>query len=853
MKAPHSFKVSPKLPKELAFLEELAYNIWIFWNFDAFDLFRRLDRDLWEEVHHNPVLLLGKIDQEKLNYRATDEGYLAQLNRVKEEYERYMYSRKQYGVKENLPENLVFAYFSMEYGLCEALPIYSGGLGVLSGDHLKSASDLNIPIVGIGLLYQQGYFRQYLNNEGWQQEYYEENDFHNMPLQLVMDENGHPLKIWVPMKNRKVWAQIWKIKVGLTNLYMLDTNVEENSPEDRSITFQLYGGDREMRLKQEILIGIGGVRALEALDLHPSCYHINEGHSAFAALERIRSIMKKYNVDYKTAFEAVYASNAFTTHTPVPAGNDRFAPELIAEYFSEYIKELQISMDEFLALGRENPMDNKESFCMTVLAIKTSAYCNGVSELHSKVSRRMWKNVFPKLPVDDIPIIHITNGVHIPSFISQDLSDLFYRYLGPRWKEDPDNQKVWERVKNIPNTELWRTHERRRERLVAFVRNRLRKQLERRGVTQSELEYAQDILNPEALTIGFARRFATYKRATLLFRNPERLAKILSNENYPVQIIFAGKAHPQDNEGKEFIRKIIQYCKEEPFKSHIVFIEDYDINVARYMVEGVDVWLNNPRRPLEACGTSGMKASANGSLNVSVLDGWWCEGYNPAWGWAIGNGEEYENHDYQDEIEANALYDILEKEVIPLFYKRGRDGMPREWIEKMKLSMLNICPVFNSNRMLEEYTHKFYIPASFNWRKLSDNNFSISKKLAEWKENILKNWGNVKIVRIEDDYKDQKVGDLFKVKVSIDLGNLLPNDIKVRIYYGPLDVYGEFKYYEIMELDYDGKEIDLGENVHSFEGEIPCKYSGKMGYAVNIIPYHEDLTNPCVLNAVIWG
>lgn len=852
MKALHSFEVNPKLPRELKFLKELAYNIWVFWNFDAFDLFRRLDRELWEEVHHNPVLLLGKISQDKLEARATDEGYLSQLERVKSEYERYMSSRKELVLNGKKLKNISIAYFSMEYGLCEALPLYSGGLGVLSGDHIKSSSDLNLPLVGIGLLYDRGYLRQYLNNEGWQQEFYETNDFYNMPLKLVKDKEGNPLKIWVPMDDHKVFAQIWKIQVGRTALYMLDTNVPENSEEDKKITYQLYAGDREFRLKQEIVIGIGGVRALKALDIHPTSYHFNEGHCAFGALERIRILQQEHNMNFSEAFEAVYATNSFTTHTPVPAGNDRFSPDLMKKYFTEYLKELQISFDEFIGLGRETPTNKSEDFCMTVLAIKASAYCNGVSELHSRVSREMWKNMFLKLPVEDIPIIHITNGVHIPSFISQDMSELFNRYLGPRWKEDPDNKKVWERVQHIPNSELWRTHERRRERMVSFIRKRLYQQLKRRGATHSELNEIQDILNPKALTIGFARRFATYKRANLLFRNLERLKNILTHEQYPIQVVFAGKAHPQDMEGKELIKDIVQYCKEEPFKYHVVFLEDYDINVARYMVQGVDVWLNTPRRPLEASGTSGMKATANGSLNLSILDGWWCEGYNPEWGWAIGNGEEYDDLEYQDDLESRALYDILEKEIAPLFYDNGRDGLPGKWIDMMRHSMQKICHVFNSNRMLEEYSRKFYIPSSQNWQRLSEDNFRWSRELAHWKERVLQNWNKLQIKKVQAQKDDPlTIGTKYPIKVYLRLGKgLNPDDIKVQAYYGPLDVHNEFKSHEIAELEFEEYKPDDG---YIFSGTIKCLSSGKMGYAIRILPSHNDLVNPFILNAVHWG
>ncbi len=852
MRALHSFEVNPKMPKKLQFLKELANNIWIFWNFEAFDLFRRLDRDLWEEVHHNPVLLLGKVSQRNLEMRAKDEGYLSQMERVKAEYKRYMSHRKELSLHGKKKHDLLVAYFSMEFGLCEALPLYSGGLGVLSGDHIKSSSDLNLPLVGVGLLYDRGYLRQYLNSEGWQQEFYETNDFYNMPISLVKNAQGKPCKTWVPMDDHKVYIQIWKIQVGRTELYMLDTNVPENSEEDKQITYQLYAGDREYRLKQEVLIGIGGVRALNELNIYPTAYHFNEGHCAFGSLERIRQLMIEYDMSYEEAFEAVYASNSFTTHTPVPAGNERFSPDLMEKYFTEYLKELRLSFDDFMALGRENPSDKKEHFCMTVLGIKSSAYCNGVSELHSEVSREMWKNLFRKLPVDDIPIMDITNGTHIPSFISHDMSQLFNRYLGPRWKEDPDNKKVWERVQHIPDSELWGTHERRRERLVAFVRKRLYEQLKRRGASRSELNEIQDVLNPKTLTVGFARRFASYKRANLLFRDPERLKRILTNKDRPVQIVFAGKAHPQDMEGKELIKKIIQYSKEEPFRYHIVFIEDYDINVARYMVQGVDIWLNTPRRPLEASGTSGMKASANGGLNVSILDGWWCEGYDPQWGWSIGNGEEYEDLEYQDALESRALYDILEKETAPLFYDIGRDGLPGKWIEMMRLSMQKICHVFNSNRMLEEYSQKFYLPSSENWERLSSDQFKKSKELARWKKRVLKHWDKVEIKKVQTpEKKSLTIGTKYPVKVYVQLPeDFKPDDIRVQVYYGPLNIHNEFRSHKVVDLKYTEHKEKEG---HLFSGNIKCEYSGKMGYAIRVLPSHPELVNPYILDAIHWG
>ena len=563
------------------------------------------------------------------------------------------------------------------------LPIYSGGLGLLAGDHLKATSDLGLPLAGVGLLYRDGYFRQYLNADGWQQEYYPPNDFYNLPVTQVTDQ-GKPVKVQVDFPGRIVTVQVWKVHIGRCQLFLLDTNIPENTWEDREITSQLYGGDQQMRVKQEIVLGIGGVKALKAVGWNATAFHMNEGHSAFLALERIRTIMKESAVSFDVAFQVVRASNVFTTHTPVPAGNDTFPPSMMESYFKDFAGQIGMTLDDFLGLGRVNRTDKHEGFSMTVLALNFAANCNGVSILHGKVSRHIWKDVWPGLMENEIPISAITNGIHTRTWISTEMATLYDRYLGPNWARNAQDPGVWDRAEEIPDAEMWRTHERRRERLVAFTRRRLRQQLRRRGGTQSDLMEAEEILDPETLTIGFARRFAMYKRANLLLHDIERLKKMLMSKDRPIQIVFAGKSHPADNGGKEYIRQLIHFMRDQNIRRRVAFIEDYDINVARYLVQGVDVWLNTPRRPLEACGTSGMKAAANGALNLSVPDGWWDEGYDPAYGWSIGQGEEYDNYDLQDNIESAALFDLLEKEIVPQFYNRGADGLPRAWIGMMK-------------------------------------------------------------------------------------------------------------------------------------------------------------------------
>ena len=715
------FMISPSLPERLSPLSGLAKNVWWTWHPDAVNLWSRMDPDLWDETNQNPVKMLGLISQSRLEQLAEDDGFITQMDRVIYSLADYMESpfwfQKTQAEKTG---DVRFAYFSAEFGITESLPIYSGGLGILAGDHLKSASDLGLPLVGVGLLYQQGYFQQYLNPDGWQQEFYPENDFYNMSIFPERDDDGNNITISVPYPGREVKARVWRCQVGRTPLYLLDTNIPENTHHDRTITHQLYGGDIRMRIEQEIMLGMGGVKALRAVGVFPTVFHMNEGHSAFLALERIRRLVKEDGLSFAQAKEEVIASSVFTTHTPVPAGNDVFSSQMIEEYFSNYRNDLGIEKETLLGLGRQKPEDKSETFCMTVLAMRLSSFTNGVSKLHSEVSKKMWANIYTGLDEGDVPIRAITNGVHIRSWLSEDLWGLFDRYLGGQWVREPANDTVWRRIHDIPDSELWRTHERRRERLVGFARERLRRQYIKKGASTKELAHADEALRPDALTIGFARRFATYKRGTLIFSDIERLKKILCNTDRPVQIVMAGKAHPKDVEGKTLIKSIIHWARDPDLRDHIVFLENYDINVARYMVQGVDVWLNTPRRPLEASGTSGMKASANGALNLSVLDGWWCEGHSIDTGWAIGAGEEYTDHAEHDLIESRALYDLLENEVVPTFYDRGKDDTPREWLRMMKGSLSKLNTVFNTNRMVRNYATFFYIPCAMKMKSLHE-------------------------------------------------------------------------------------------------------------------------------------
>ena len=766
------------------------------------------------------------------------------------EFTRYREDRRQYDFGLETPIDFTVAYFSAEFGLTDCLPIYSGGLGVLAGDFLKSASDLRFPVVGVGLLYQKGYFRQYLNVDGWQQEIYPDNDFHNIPIVLERDPGNAPLTIEVPVKDRQVRVRVWRIQVGRVPIFMLDTNTVENAEEDRDITRALYGGDREMRLKQEIVLGIGGVRALKRLGVRPTVFHMNEGHSALANVERVRFLMEEERLSFAEAREAVYGSSVFTTHTPIPAGIDIFDASLVGSCLGNYLKSLNLSLESFLALGSTNEHGPKTSFNMAVMALKSSSKINGVSDLHRTVSRRMWQEIWPYLPEDDIPIQSVTNGIHIPSCISDDMDGLYDRYLGRRWAEDPDNVSVWTRVERIPDAELWRTHERRRERLVAFTRQRLQEQIGRRGGQKEDLQSAGQVLRPEALTIGFARRFATYKRGDLILKDPGRLSKILNHPQRPVQIIFAGKAHPQDNEGKEVIKNIIHLAERPEFRDRIVFIEDYDLNVARYMVQGSDIWLNNPRRPQEACGTSGMKAAANGALNMSVLDGWWAEGYRLGLGWAIGSGEEYKDPEYQNFVESQAIYDLLERYAVPLFYERGRDNLPRGWIAMMKNSMLNLVSRFNSHRMLQDYIKHLYIPSALNWKKMEADSFKGARQLTAWMKIVRENWTQVRIVgKVAEGKGPIPFGESLKVEVQMELGRLSPQDLEVDIYYGLVDSKAEFLDRETMLL----RNFSQEGSRTIFRGEIPCRKVGRFGFKVRVLPSHPLLSNPYSLGLILWG
>jgi starch phosphorylase len=842
-----SVTVEPNIPAALEPLQEISRNLWVSWNFDAVGLFIRLDNDAWMASRQNPVKALGLTSQARLEEMAADDSFLAALAQVHERFRRYLDGGGWFSGKR---ENAI-AYFSMEYGLDESLPVYSGGLGMLAGDHLKSASDLGLPLVGVGLLYRQGYFQQYLNPDGFQQESYPENDWYTLPVEICRDPQGKRVSIVVEMSGRPVVAQVWRVQVGRASLYLLDTNIPENDEAFRLITATLYGGDRETRIRQEILLGIGGLRALKAVGVNPAVTHMNEGHSAFLALERIRGLMEERGLSFPEALEATRPTNVFTTHTPVPAGNERFSLDLMHRYFSTLAARLGLGWEAFLALGRERPEDRTEEFCLTVLALRTSAYSNGVSRLHGHVTRTMWRSLWPGLPVEEAPITHVTNGVHPRTWISHDLLDLYDRYFGPKFNDEPWSLGIWDRVNQISNEELWRTHERRRERLVAFVRTRLREQASKRGLPESEMAAAEDALSPTALTICFARRFATYKRGSLLLQDADRLVRLLTDAEQPVQLIFAGKAHPHDLAGKEMIREIVHFSRDPRVRSRMIFLEDYDMTIARYLVSGGDVWLNAPRRPLEASGTSGMKAAMNGSLNVSILDGWWDEAYSPEVGWAIGQGEEYADAALQDEIERTALYDLLETEVIPLFYARGRDGLPREWIRKMKAAVQGVGRQFNSHRMLMEYAETCYLPALSNYDRYAGDGCEHARDVARYLSTLRAQWERIRVVGVSTPPKTiMKVGEVLEVVAAVHLGELDPAQVGVQLYYGSISSTGEIERASSAEME----PRDRGSGGETrYVATLTCAETGRIGYTARVLPRHPHMIDPRQYGLLKWA
>ncbi len=834
-----TFQVFPSIPESLTFLEKLSRNTWWCWHLDAIELFRRINPSLWKKSGRNPIVFSTLVPQKRLEELANDNSFLAHVKRVKDLFESQIHSKidrsdSPYG------ENGKIAYFSMEFGIHESIPLFAGGLGVLAGDHLKAASDMALPLVGVGLLYQQGYFHQFLDQTGWQQEEYPETDLYHLPVKRAKDRSGKDIYINVDGgPGVKIRAVVWVIDVGRIPLYLLDTNLPENPPEVRKITSRLYAADSKIRLTQEVLLGIGGVRALEALDIYPQISHMNEGHCAFSSLERLSQIITTYNVDLSTAMEIIARTTVFTTHTPVAAGHDEFPIPMVKPFLVSFQERLRTTIDDIISWGQPAGAEPDHPFSMSILAIRMAQYCNGVSELHGNVARQMWKSVWPGRPVDELPISHVTNGVHVPSWISVENSLLFERYIGPQWYLRLRKIESVKRIDEIYDEELWRAHEMSRSRLIRACRMKMVKQHGRRNASKAMMKEAECVLDQDTLTIAFARRFATYKRANLLLHDPERFAAILNSKEYPVQFIFSGKAHPNDDEGKAFIQRLIQFADNPSLRHKIVFVEDYDINVARHLVQGADVWLNTPLRPHEACGTSGIKAAVNGVLNLSILDGWWCEGYSEDTGWRIGNGEEYEDYGFQNAVESQALYNTLENDVIPCFYERKNGAMPVRWLEMMKESMKMAIGSFGSHRMVGDYENKFYLPIAKRFPSLITADAKEARALDKQHKRLKSLW---KDIRIEPPVRKAdgpfRVGESFQITVTVNLGQLSPEEVHVEVYYGSIKSIDSFaaSYTESMSM-----EKALGNGKYFYACSIECVFSGRYGFTARVTPSGDSL------------
>jgi starch phosphorylase len=837
MKHIQAFQVFPRLPEPLSFLGVLSRNMWWSWKQDAIELFRRISPSLWEEAGNNPIVFATLVSQERLKKLAEDDSFLAHLEGVKALYKECVLSRTD-PEEQHYTDDTKIAYFSMEFGIHESLPLFAGGLGVLAGDHLKSASHLRLPMVAVGLLYRQGYFQQYLDHNGWQQERYPEIDYYRLPIARVKDTSGKNLVIHVDGPDGPISADVWKLMVGRIPLVLLDTNMADNPPKVRDITARLYSAEPGIRLAQEMLLGIGGMRALAAMGINPTICHMNEGHSAFSNIERLVQLMENHKLDRPTALQIIARTSIFTTHTPVAAGHDEFPAEMVMPYLQPLAKRLNIPTEKLTAWGQSDSNDPESAFSMFILGLRLSQYCNGVSELHGQVARSMWSHVWPNRSDEDTPISHVTNGVHISSFVAPQIVQLFERYLGPKWFMSSRKPENIERIDEIYDEELWRAHEMNRTRLVSKVREQMVKQYGRRNAPAVIMNAVENALDPEVLTIGFARRFATYKRAHLIFQDPDRIKKLLTDKERPIQIIFAGKAHPQDNEGKELIKLIVQFAQQEDFRHNLVFLENYHMGIARYLVQGVDVWLNTPRRPLEACGTSGMKAAINGVLNLSVQDGWWCEGYSPDRGWSIGSGEAYDDPAYQDAVESQALYNILENDVVARFYDRTSGNMPTEWIAMMKASMKMAMADFCSHRMVENYEQRFYLPADQRKQALLANDAQEAKHLSQLHHRLKAKWTQICIdPPIRDQDGPFQVEDSFTASARVHLGDINPDEVDVELYYGRIKDID--KLLKGFPLPMDMVQ-DQGDGNYLYRCVVTCGESGRYGMTVRVVPRADD-------------
>jgi len=844
------YNVIPTLPAALEPLREITLNLWWTWEPSARRLFRHLDPDLWNRTNHNPVRMLQLSRQARLEDVSQDKTFLRELKEVHDALRNYLARTDTYGkAGAGAAIKKPVAYFSAEFGFHESIPNYSGGLGILAGDHCKSASDLDLNFVAIGLLYRHGYFKQEIDKEGAQQAISLNQNFHHLPIREVQ-RGGTNLVISVRILDRDVFAKIWQLQVGRVSLYLLDTDTPENSAEDRLITAELYGGDLEMRMRQEIMLGIGGVKALSALGIEAEVFHMNEGHSAFLALERIRLNVIERKLDFYSALQVVASANIFTTHTPVPAGNDSFPREMMRKYFGNFAKELNTPFDELLSFGQTR-VDRNDPFSMTILALRLSRHANGVSKPHGQVSRSLWKDVWSGVPEHEVPITSVTNGIHTKTWMAPEFSVLYRKHLGD-WEENLTEPDFWRRVIDIPDAQLWETHQKLKLRLVEFVRERVRARRERISESPEAIRRVNRILDPEILTIGFARRFATYKRGALLFSDKERLKRMLNDTTRPVQFIFAGKAHPRDDAGKALIQEVYKFSREAGFENRIVFVEDYDSYIARRLVQGVDLWLNNPLRPLEASGTSGMKLAPNGGLNLSVLDGWWAEGYNGHDGWAIGAEIVDGTVEFQNETDANSLYQLLENQIIPLYYAKPDGKLPLAWLQLMRESIRSVTPIFNTHRMVKEYTERLYIPAAKSHEHFTRDNSAGATELSQWKSKMRKDWPQVRIQDVQVVNKDRQnilVGESLQVSARVHLGAVDPKQVRVEAYHGEAE-NGGIKNPAVTILNESSQN---GDGSYIYQGAVPASESGAYGFSIRVLPTHPRLMQAHELRLITWS
>ncbi len=845
--------VNPQLPKRIEKLGEISNNLWWSWNTEFLRLFQKIDMDLWEQCAKNPIKFLKQVSQDRLEKVSKDSIFLKEYDKIVENFEDYMnskntwFSNKYPGNKKDL-----IAYFSAEYGLDETIPIYSGGLGILSGDHLKSASDLGIPLVAVGLLYKNGYFNQKINGYGQQETEYHNIDLYDLPINPVKDDKGDDLTIYVKFPKRRLYLKVWQVNVGRVQLYLLDSDIPKNNEEDRDVTLRLYGGDQEMRIRQEIVLGMAGVNLLtKYLGLKPTVYHMNEGHSAFLNLEIIKNIIRDKQVSFEVAKDIASSKTVFTTHTPVPAGNDIFPIELVEKYFKDFWPRLGISREEFLKLGMKPGPNLEKGFNMGILALKIAGKKNGVSKLHGAVSRELFSEIWPNIAANESPIGYVTNGIHTCSWLAPKLKELYNKYLIPYWQDNMHHDYVWEKIKNIPNDKLWSAHVERKRKLINIVKENTTERLRRTGYSYEEINEIVSKLNPDALTIGFSRRFATYKRATLIFKDIERMTQIMNHTGRPVQLIFAGKAHPADKEGQDLIKYIHEVSMMPQFKGKIFLLENYNIAMSRYLISGVDVWLNNPRRPMEASGTSGQKASVNGVINFSVLDGWWAEGYTQDNGWTIGTNAEYDSYEAQDMADSQSMYHTLEEKIIPMYYDRDKNSISQRWLEMMKNSIVTTGGRYSTARMLVDYTEQLYIPLCNLTKKYYENIDNVATYNA-WKKDLFENWKDIKITQENSNLDNITIdaGNNIEVGCEVQLPNIDVENVTVEAYYGKILDNGVVENVSIIPMQL--QEVDEENKKYYFTTKIELITGGNYGYTFRVMPKHEMLLEPANLNLIKW-